>query len=115
MDYPDFGSCYPIVTYVIGTLSALIGSLWCNDSDTQTYLNNPSVQEALGIDRHHGNFSWVNMEINTRLNDDDKTFRAEHYLEALLQRGVKALIYVGDSDWICNWVCSITCSAFISD
>ena len=83
-------------------------------SPTPSYTRH-QLREALGIDPHHGNFSWVNMEINARLNDDDKTFRAEHYLEALLQRGVKALIYVGDSDWICNWVCSIFCSTLIWD
>ncbi|TBU49291.1 serine carboxypeptidase [Dichomitus squalens] len=86
LDKPDFESCYPIV------------------GDTTTYLNNRSVQEALGIDPHHGNYTWANWEVNARLNEDDRWFRAEHHLEALLQRGVKALIYVGDKDWICNWV-----------
>ena len=28
----------------------------------------------------------------------------QHYVAALLERGVKALIYVGKNDWICNHV-----------
>ena len=32
----------------------------------------------------------------------------QYYIEALLDRGVRALIYVGEHDWGCNWVgCSI--------
>lgn len=27
-----------------------------------------------------------------------------YYVTSLLDRGVKALIYVGMYDWICNWV-----------
>ena len=31
-------------------------------------------------------------------------FPAQHFLGALLERGVRALIYVGATDYICNWV-----------
>lgn len=27
-----------------------------------------------------------------------------HHVEALLERGIKVLFYVGEYDWICNWV-----------
>lgn len=27
-----------------------------------------------------------------------------HYVSALLERGVRVLVYVGEYDWICNWV-----------
>ncbi len=47
----------------------------------------------------------MNFELNARFAEDSWSFRAEHYLAALLERGIRALIYVGDTDWICNWVC----------
>ena len=59
----------------------------------------------LGVDGHHSNYSWLNMELNARFIADIWSFQAEHYLAALLERGIKALVYVGDTDWICNWVC----------
>ena len=34
----------------------------------------------------------------------DRAFPAQLYIAALLERGVRVLIYVGANDWICNWV-----------
>ena len=34
----------------------------------------------------------------------DMFFPTELYIGALLERGVRVLIYVGENDWICNWV-----------
>ena len=34
----------------------------------------------------------------------DEVFPTETYVEALLERGVRVLLYVGENDWICNWV-----------
>lgn len=34
----------------------------------------------------------------------DAAFPSQFYIAALLERGVKALLYVGANDWICNWV-----------
>ena len=34
----------------------------------------------------------------------DSVFPAQHYISALLDRGVRVLIYVGVNDWGCNWV-----------
>lgn len=36
----------------------------------------------------------------------DNMFPTVIYIEQLLERGVKVLVYVGDVDWICNWVSS---------
>ncbi|KAI0686213.1 serine carboxypeptidase [Earliella scabrosa] len=86
---PDIDACYPIA------------------ADIATYLNNPSTQAALGVDpRHAANFSHSNGEIFKQFETggDFWNFRAEHYLEALLERGVRVLIYVGENDWVCNWV-----------
>ncbi|RDX51142.1 serine carboxypeptidase [Lentinus brumalis] len=84
--HTDIVSCYPIV------------------QDIGDYLNSPEVQSELGVDQHHSNYSWMNFELNARFAEDNWSFRAEHYLAALLERGIRALIYVGDTDWICNWV-----------
>ena len=69
-------------------------------------MNNPSTQAALGVDPRHANFSHSNGEIFKQFETggDFWNFRAEHYLEALLERGVRVLIYVGENDWVCNWV-----------
>lgn len=34
----------------------------------------------------------------------DEYHSSHYHVAALLDRGVKALIYVGTYDWICNWV-----------
>ena len=32
------------------------------------------------------------------------SFPAHYYIAALLERGIRALVYVGATDYICNWV-----------
>jgi cathepsin A (carboxypeptidase C) len=34
----------------------------------------------------------------------DEYRNTQYYVAALLERGVRVLIYVGTYDWICNWV-----------
>lgn len=34
----------------------------------------------------------------------DAEFPTQFYIAALLERGVRTLLYVGANDWICNWV-----------
>ena len=74
--------------------------------DTVDYLNKPEVQTQIGVDPGHANFSIVNYEMNARFYNAGEHFiyRAEDYLAALLERGVRVLIYVGANDWSCNWV-----------
>lgn len=76
------------------------------DRDIAAFLNDPSTQARLGVDVRHANWSTINYDLNSRFTSggDLWSFRAEHYLAALLERGVRALIYVGATDWICNWV-----------
>ena len=35
---------------------------------------------------------------------DSLRVQTSFFLEGLLERGVRVLIYVGTHDWICNWV-----------
>ncbi|KAI0828821.1 serine carboxypeptidase [Trametes gibbosa] len=87
-DKPDFVSCYPIL------------------KDIYEYLNNPSIQFLLGVDGPASNYTWADFDMNSRFDthSDYWSFQAQDYIAALLERGVRALVYVGASDWICNWV-----------
>ncbi|KAI0778827.1 serine carboxypeptidase [Trametes elegans] len=84
----DILGCYPIMRNI------------------SEYLNNPRVQSLLGVDPAASNYTWANMDVNSRFDEhaDYWSFRAEYHVAALLERGVRALIYVGATDWICNWV-----------
>ncbi|KAJ2936592.1 hypothetical protein H1R20_g509, partial [Candolleomyces eurysporus] len=70
------------------------------------YLDRPDVRKKIGVDSSiKSNFSSVSWELNNEffLNMDE--FRPTYlYISALLERGVRALIYVGANDWICNHV-----------
>ena len=55
------------------------------------------------------------MEVTTRFRISfDQIFPTQYYIGALLERGVRALIYVGANDWICNWVCSPSCIGLLA-
>ena len=70
------------------------------------YLSQPSTQHALGIDpAMRGNFSDVNFELNKAFHGMlDIAHSSTAHVAALLERGVRVLIYVGDYDFACNWV-----------
>ncbi|KIL59541.1 hypothetical protein M378DRAFT_169205 [Amanita muscaria Koide BX008] len=81
--------CYPATKYIA------------------SYLDQPSVREQLGVDPVLSslNFSSCDMDVNIAFtNALDEYHQTKFYVSALLDRGVKALIYVGSYDWICNWV-----------
>ena len=104
---PDIDSCYPAAKYAHPLdlhCSALVHP--SSNRDIAAFLNDPSTQAALGVDPRHGNWSTINFDLNQRFasGGDYWSFRAEHYLAALLERGVRVLVYVGANDWICNWV-----------
>ncbi|KAI9066157.1 serine carboxypeptidase [Trametes sanguinea] len=85
----DLTECYPIVR------------------DIGEYLSSPKVQDLLGVDPPvRGNYSWVSWEVNKAFwaKLDIYGFPAQYYIAALLERGVRALIYVGATDYICNWI-----------
>ncbi|KAF9042259.1 serine carboxypeptidase [Panaeolus papilionaceus] len=68
------------------------------------FLDQPSVKKELGVDPalNYSSVSWfVNMAFSQSL---DQFHPTHHYIAALLERGVKALIYVGANDWSCNWI-----------
>ena len=76
----------------------------------EAYLNSPAVRQVLGIDPAFGNYSSVNMSVNAAFEAHlDAIFPTQYYLTALLERGVRVLLYVGANDWVCNWVRGFHC------
>lgn len=52
-----------------------------------------------------GDFSWLSLDVNAAFAQTlDNAFPSQFYIAALLERGVRALVYVGDTDFMCNWV-----------
>lgn len=69
------------------------------------YLNNPNTREILGIDSSFGNYSSFAFDVNLAFwNGGDALHQNQLYVAALLDRGVKVLIYAGTHDFIANWV-----------
>ncbi|OJT10991.1 Carboxypeptidase Y [Trametes pubescens] len=76
-------------------------------ADVQRYLRLPDVQAAIGVDPAvRGNFSITSWRVNLAFiaGLDLYSYRADHYLAALLERGVRVLVYVGSNDWVANWI-----------
>ncbi|KAF9527152.1 serine carboxypeptidase [Crepidotus variabilis] len=80
--------CYPIV------------------SDIVRYLSRKDVRDQLGVDSSlPSNFSAIGWDVNRAFTLHHDELRPSYlYVAQLLERGVKALIYVGANDWICNWI-----------
>ncbi|KAH7885523.1 Alpha/Beta hydrolase protein [Phlebopus sp. FC_14] len=80
--------CYPVTKHI------------------RNYLDRPTVRSQLGVDPSVStNFSscsdTVGLAFATALDEYHETYT---HISALLERGVRALIYVGTYDWICNWI-----------
>ncbi|KAJ8503551.1 hypothetical protein ONZ45_g10765 [Pleurotus djamor] len=81
--------CYPTMKYI-----------------TQ-YLDKPEVRDLLGVDVNAvpSKFSACNSDITTAFSRNlDDLHSSVDYVAALLERGVRVLIYVGTYDWSCNWI-----------
>ncbi|KAI0779113.1 serine carboxypeptidase [Irpex lacteus] len=72
------------------------------------FLDKPHVRKTLGVDADYfsgRNFSGCSNEVGARFNANlDGVFPSPFYIAALLERGIRTLIYVGANDWICNWI-----------
>ncbi|KAL0572049.1 hypothetical protein V5O48_009907 [Marasmius crinis-equi] len=72
------------------------------------YLSNPKLRKDLGVDSHPAipaNSSSLGWDVNAAFAaSQDGLHVSTEYVAALLERGVRALIYVGTYDWICNWI-----------
>ena len=65
---------------------------------------------TIGVDHSvTGNFSSCSDKVGMDfVRSQDSFFPTQFYISALLERGVRVLIYVGANDWICNWVSAQT-------
>lgn len=77
------------------------------NSDINAYLSQPYIQELLGVDAAaRGNYSLTSATVAAAFDAtlDWYSFPAQYHIAALLERGVRALVFVGATDFICNWV-----------
>ncbi|KAJ3850914.1 serine carboxypeptidase [Lentinula lateritia] len=72
------------------------------------FLSQPPIRAQLGVDTHPEvpvNFSSCDANVGAAFDGtQDILHSSQDYVAALLERGVRVLIYVGSYDWICNWV-----------
>lgn len=75
----------------------------CYDfSNVQTYLNNASVQEALGVKKTWGSCNKAVTLLFAYAGDWMKNWHT--VIPDMLADGIRTLIYAGDEDYICNWL-----------
>lgn len=76
------------------------------NKEIKGYLSRPDVRSTLGVDESvPQNFSLVSWEVNSAfMASMDHVFPNQFYIAALLERGIRALIYTGVNDFACNWV-----------
>lgn len=100
--------CYPItrLEQTWKTCRNDVTDIYSPFSDIDKFLIQPNVRDLIGVDPSlPTNFTGCNMEVlNWFGKNHDRFFPAQYYIAALLERGIRALIYVGANDWVCNWV-----------
>jgi len=107
-EYTCGGIMQSVLNYA-GNLNVYNIDLQCNPqplcydfSNVTNYLNQQSVQQALGI---QGQINWqtCNDQVNSDFGIDViKSFRYE--IPSLLANNIRVVIYNGDLDLICNWI-----------
>lgn len=109
----DDTMCYPVTKYVHICPQQMAPLILCNfltlpaafKRSIATFLDRPDVRKTIGVDPKLGKFSGCDYDVISRFHDSlDWIFPAHEYIAALLERGIRTLIYVGANDWICNWV-----------
>ncbi|KAF8870097.1 Alpha/Beta hydrolase protein [Infundibulicybe gibba] len=70
------------------------------------YLDRPDVRSTIGVDPSITlNFTSCSNGVGSAFTaSQDMYHPTADYVAALLERGIRVLIYVGTYDWICNWV-----------
>lgn len=74
--------------------------------DISQYLSRPDLRKKIGVDPSLPvNFSSCSAVVSKRFEQSVDTMLPYHYyVAALLERGVKTLLYAGVNDGVCNWV-----------
>ena len=76
-------------------------------SNIMAYLSDPDLQERLSVDPpRRGPFNYHSTNVSSAFfaTMDLWNFPAHYHIAALLERGIRVLVYVGQTDFICNWV-----------
>ncbi|TFY83349.1 hypothetical protein EWM64_g656 [Hericium alpestre] len=70
------------------------------------YLSDPELRATLGVDPAvPETFAACSDTVGNNFGISQDTLHSSvPYVAALLERGVRVLLYVGEYDWICNWV-----------
>ncbi|XP_038721950.1 serine carboxypeptidase-like [Tripterygium wilfordii] len=76
------------------------GVLTYDFSNIETFLNMQSVKDALGVEKSFASFSHPVYEALK----GDCAKNSDEGIPALLDKGIKLLIYVGDEDLMCDWI-----------
>jgi cathepsin A (carboxypeptidase C) len=72
-------------------------------TDIEKYFDRPDIKKALGANVE--TYKSCNMQINLSFNlAGDWMLPFQEYVAELLEDGVRALVYAGDADFICNWI-----------
>ncbi|XP_071734032.1 serine carboxypeptidase-like [Rutidosis leptorrhynchoides] len=105
--YVACNSIFISITAIAGNINyydirkECIGSLCYDFSNMETFLNEKSVREALGV----GDIKFVSCSTTVYLAMlVDWMRNSEVGIPGLLEDGIKMLIYAGEYDLICNWL-----------
>nr|GAT52551.1 predicted protein [Mycena chlorophos] len=81
-----------------------VGRCYAIQDEIVTYLNKPEVQALLGVDPAKRQFEACSPLVSTAFGvlQHDLMHGSTEYIVGLLERGVRALIYAGSYDFICN-------------
>ncbi|GFR42356.1 hypothetical protein Agub_g3051 [Astrephomene gubernaculifera] len=78
------------------------GALCYDMSAADAFLNRPSTRRELGVDEGRG---WAECDMTVNGNFMGDWLRSySRLLPALLEDGIRVMVYAGDLDLICNWV-----------
>lgn len=103
----------PYLLYFIRVFASLTLLQVCESQDLcypeddaiAEFLNHPGTRAILGAESP-GNFTICSDEVGRNFVShlDKWSHHTQDYVAALLERGIRVLIYAGTYDWQCNWV-----------
>lgn len=87
-----------------------VGDLCYDFSEMEEFLNKKTVRDALGV----GDLDFVSCSSTVySAMMEDWMRNLEAGIPALLEDGIKVLVYAGEEDLICNWLGKPTYTQFI--